>query len=202
MLSPSKQSAWQSGHLHQWPPLWEMSSEFWNFCSAFVTRKMILEILRTKKYWAMLQLQVKAILPCLPVTSISLAMATASANSLSLITDRQISTLSLNNGQGPFALTIKLLLLTLIMIEGTKSLPLTVDPGFPFLPTRTGGREWMYSRTSLCSSGCLLKSPQVWHPALLLCFVTSNRSCKGQMVRIIAFALRKLLRGKLNLSDL
>lgn len=57
----------------------------------------------------MLRFQVKTSLPCLLVTPISLAVPT----NLSLITDIHISTfvqnpLSLDKGQGPFELTVKL----------------------------------------------------------------------------------------------
>lgn len=94
--------------------LWSFKCVGWNICSASVTRKITV-VHRTKKYWVMSQVQVKASLPRLPVTPSSLAM-TIAGGSPSLIDYRHTAQhfgqdpLSLNSTQGPCVLTTKLLL--------------------------------------------------------------------------------------------
>lgn len=158
----------------------------WNICSAFVTRNMTL-LHRTKKYWAMLQFQVENSLPCLPVTPIGLAVPTGSANE-SLIdnwhTDQHFvqNPLSLNNGQGPFELTIKLVFGFAITIKSTpincrrhKVTSFLSNSWPPFLSYERGWDGVAVRENITVHQWLSIGVTTSWHPVPPLhCFVQSN----------------------------
>ena len=113
---------------------------------------------RTKKLWAMLQWKVKASLPCLPVTLISLAVAATSGHQ-SLTgyrhTDEHFvqSLLSLNTGRGPFsfAFTINRSQET---VEGSDTCP-HLSPWLAFL-------AWASLIAQLVKSPPVMQETLVW----------------------------------------